>query len=51
MEFRAAGITQFILSGWPTGEEMIRFGRDVLPLVRQREIHIDGPSSTTRSPT
>ena len=36
-EFRAAGITQFILSGWPTGEEMHRFGEDVLPMIRDRE--------------
>jgi alkanesulfonate monooxygenase len=35
--FRAAGVTQFILSGWPTADEMNRFGRDVLPLVRRHE--------------
>jgi alkanesulfonate monooxygenase len=31
----AAGISQFILSGWPKREEMVRFGRDVLPLIRR----------------
>jgi alkanesulfonate monooxygenase len=35
--YRNAGVTQFIFSGWPKTEEMRRFGRDVLPLVRQRE--------------
>ena len=38
MEYRDAGVSQFILSGWPKLEEMIRFGRDVLPLVREREV-------------
>ncbi len=37
MEYRDAGVSQFILSGWPKLEEMIRFGRDVLPLVREKE--------------
>jgi alkanesulfonate monooxygenase len=37
MEFARVGISHFILSGWPTLEEMIRFGRAVLPLVRERE--------------
>lgn len=38
MEYREAGVTQFIFSGWPKLEEMIRFGRDVLPLIRRKEI-------------
>jgi alkanesulfonate monooxygenase len=37
LAFKAAGVTQFILSGWPTLDEMIRFGDDVLPLVRSQE--------------
>jgi alkanesulfonate monooxygenase len=37
MEYRDVGVTQFILSGWPKLEEMIRFGRDVLPRVREME--------------
>jgi hypothetical protein len=40
MAFKAAGISQFILSGSPTGEEMLRFGADVLPLVREAEDEI-----------
>jgi alkanesulfonate monooxygenase len=35
--FRNAGISQFILHGWPKREEMLNFCREVLPLVRQRE--------------
>jgi alkanesulfonate monooxygenase len=37
MEYRDAGVTQFILSGWPKLAEMVRFGREVLPLVREKE--------------
>ncbi len=31
------GVTQFIIAGWPKLDEMVRFGRDVLPIIRQRE--------------
>ena len=37
MAFKRAGISQFILAGWPKQEEMVRFGETVLPLVRQLE--------------
>jgi len=37
MEYSRIGLTQFILSGWPKLEEMIRFGRDVIPRVREME--------------
>jgi alkanesulfonate monooxygenase len=37
MEYKRTGVTQFIFSGWPKLEEMIIFGRDVLPLVRKYE--------------
>ncbi|HEX9984403.1 MAG TPA: LLM class flavin-dependent oxidoreductase [Thermoanaerobaculia bacterium] len=37
MEFKAAGVTQFIISGWPKLEEMLFFGREILPRVRERE--------------
>lgn len=37
MEYKEIGISQFILSGWPKLEEMIYFGREVVPMVRQRE--------------
>jgi alkanesulfonate monooxygenase len=31
------GVTQFIIAGWPKLDEMVRFGRDVLPIIRERE--------------
>ena len=34
LAYKAVGITQFIISGWPKLEEMNIFGREVLPLVR-----------------
>ena len=37
LEFKAIGVTQFILSGWPELDQVITFGRDVLPLVREAE--------------
>lgn len=37
MEYRDAGITHFIFSGWPKLEAMTCFGQDVLPLVRAAE--------------
>lgn len=37
MEYRRIGVTQFIISGWPKLDEMIIFGREVLPLVRMAE--------------
>lgn len=35
--YKAIGITQFIISGWPKLEEMVIFGREVIPLVRDAE--------------
>ena len=37
LAYKAIGVTQFILSGWPEVDEMITFGRDVVPLVREVE--------------
>ena len=37
LEYKRIGITQFIISGWPKLEEMLIFGREVLPLVRRAE--------------
>jgi alkanesulfonate monooxygenase len=37
MEYREIGITQFLFMGWPDIEEMERFHREVVPLVRRRE--------------
>jgi alkanesulfonate monooxygenase len=41
--FQAAGVTQFILHGWPKLEEMLYFGREILPLVRAREVASAAP--------
>lgn len=37
IEYGEAGVSQFILSGWPKEESMVFFGREVIPRVRQRE--------------
>jgi alkanesulfonate monooxygenase len=37
LEYKRIGVTQFIISGWPKLEEMLIFGREVLPLVRYAE--------------
>jgi alkanesulfonate monooxygenase len=39
LEYKRIGVTQFIISGWPKLDEMIIFGREVLPLVRRAEAH------------
>jgi alkanesulfonate monooxygenase len=48
IEYGQKGVTQFIISGWPKLEEMIIFGRDVLPLIRQKERTLNeaDPTST-----
>jgi alkanesulfonate monooxygenase len=37
LEYKRIGVTQFIISGWPKLDEMLIFGREVLPLVRRAE--------------
>ena len=37
LEYKRIGVTQFIISGWPKLDEMVIFGREVLPLVRDAE--------------
>ncbi len=37
LEYKRIGVTQFIISGWPKLDEMLIFGRDVLPLIRNAE--------------
>jgi len=38
LEYKRIGVTQFIISGWPKLDEMLIFGREVLPLVRKAEM-------------
>jgi alkanesulfonate monooxygenase len=37
LEYKRIGVTQFIIAGWPKLDEMMIFGREVLPLVRAAE--------------
>jgi len=37
LEYKEIGVTQFIMSGWPEVDEVITFGRDVLPIIRNAE--------------
>jgi len=37
IEYKRIGVTQFIIAGWPKLDEMLIFGREVLPLVRDLE--------------
>ncbi|HWM25202.1 MAG TPA: LLM class flavin-dependent oxidoreductase [Chthoniobacterales bacterium] len=37
LEYKRIGVSQFIMSGWPEVDEVTRFGREVLPLVRKGE--------------
>lgn len=37
LEYKDIGVTQFIMSGWPEVDEVVAFGREVLPLVREAE--------------
>jgi alkanesulfonate monooxygenase len=37
LQYRDAGITHFIFSGWPKLEAMTYFGQEILPLIRARE--------------
>ena len=38
MEYKEIGVTQFIIAGWPKLDEMMIFGREVLPRVREMEL-------------
>jgi len=39
LDYEKIGVTQFIISGWPKLDEMVIFGREVLPLIRNAERH------------
>jgi alkanesulfonate monooxygenase len=47
IDYARVGVTQFILSGWPKLDEMILFGKEVLPRVRKIEtgLHPHGVTS------
>jgi alkanesulfonate monooxygenase len=37
LDYQRIGVTQFIISGWPKLDEMLIFGREVLPLIHDAE--------------
>lgn len=37
LAYREIGVGEFIISGWPEVDEMMLFGREILPLVREAE--------------
>jgi len=38
LEYKRIGVTQFIIAGWPKLDEMLIFGREVLPRIREAEL-------------
>lgn len=49
LEYKRIGVSQFIMSGWPEIEEVNRFGREVLPLVREGEQRLKKLQATSSS--
>ncbi|MGH3326934.1 MAG: LLM class flavin-dependent oxidoreductase [Streptomycetales bacterium] len=43
LDYKRAGVTQFILSSWPKLEQMVYFGEEVIPRVREREASVPLP--------
>ncbi|MDO0914707.1 LLM class flavin-dependent oxidoreductase [Streptomyces sp. DT2A-34] len=43
MEYKAAGVSQFIFSGWPARDEMRHFFTEVVPRVRELEQRAQAP--------
>ena len=37
IDYAQVGVTQFILSGWPKLDEMISFGKEILPRIQKLE--------------
>jgi alkanesulfonate monooxygenase len=37
LAYKRIGVSEFIISGWPEVDEMVNFGQEVLPLVREAE--------------
>ena len=40
LEYKRIGVTQFIMSGWPELDEVVNFGREVVPRVRRAEAQL-----------
>ena len=41
LEYKRIGISQFLFMGWPDREEMLFFGREILPAIREQEARIE----------
>lgn len=41
LAYKQIGVSEFIISGWPEVDEVVTFGREVLPLVRQAEANLN----------
>jgi alkanesulfonate monooxygenase len=48
MDYRRIGVSQFIMSGWPKLDEMVYFGRNVLPLIRALERQEEAREAATK---
>jgi alkanesulfonate monooxygenase len=48
LEYKEAGVSEFIFSGWPARDEMTQFFTRVLPLVRELERGGDEPATRAR---
>jgi len=49
LEYKKIGVSQFIFSGWPKLDEMVYFGRAVLPLIRQKEQEMFSAAGMTQA--
>jgi alkanesulfonate monooxygenase len=41
LEYKKIGISQFLFMGWPDQDEMIFFGREILPAIRKQEAEVE----------
>jgi alkanesulfonate monooxygenase len=51
IDYKKVGVSQFILSGWPKLDEMIYFGKEILPLVRKMEHELESGLPSANIPT
>jgi alkanesulfonate monooxygenase len=41
LEYKQIGVSQFLFMGWPDEDEMVFFGREILPAIRKHEAEIE----------
>jgi alkanesulfonate monooxygenase len=44
MEYKEAGISQFLFMGWPDTDQMVHFSKHILPIIRNEETRLDKAS-------